>query len=180
MLSGAGASITASILHKTAPIDIPAIARAFLALPLGDPLDAFHPVLTLVQAFSDAADPINYAPYVYRWEGGRAVDVWATQGLLDTYAPKPVTDALVSALGLEPLAPLADDVPGFDLLGVTALPAPVTANVTAVGGSTYTAVYSQYPAGDHFVIMDDPDAEAQLTHWFQSMVESGRGELIAP
>jgi hypothetical protein len=180
MLSGAGASITASIIHKTAPIDIPALARAFLALAPGEALDVFHPVLALVQAFSDVADSSNYAPYLYRWEGGRGIDVWATQGLLDTYAPKPVTDALVTALGLQPMAPLAQPVAGLQLRGLAPVNAPVSENVEAVSGTRHTAVYSQYPNSDHFLIMDDPSAEAQLRRWFEALAQDGHGVLIAP
>jgi hypothetical protein len=180
MLSGAGASITASILYKTAPLDIPALARTFLALEANEPLDAFHPVLALVQAFTDVADTSNYAPYLFRWEGGRGVDVWATQGLADIFTPKPATDALVTALGLQPMGPLLEGVDGFDLLGLDPTGAPVRSNVTAPAGGEFTAVYSQYGGADHFLIMNDPRAEAQLTHWFASLAGGGHAELIAP
>jgi predicted esterase len=180
MLSGAGASIVASILYKTAPTDIPALARAFLALQPDEPLDVFHPVLALVQAFSDVSDSTNYLPYLYRWEGGRGVDVWATQGLLDTYAPKPVTDVLVTALGLSPLDPLVEPVEGLTLRGLSALPTPLRANVESASGGTFTAAYSQYPNDDHFLIEDDPEAEAQLRHWFETLAHDGHGELLAP
>jgi predicted esterase len=180
MLSGAGASITASIIYKHEPIDIPSLARTFLGLAEGDALDEFHPALALVQAFSDVSDALNYAPYLYRWPGGRGMDVWATQGLLDTYAPKPVTDALVTAIGLQPLSPLPQSVPGLTLRGVKPAAAPLSQNVEGVDGERYTGAYSQYENDDHFLIMQDPDAEAQLTHWFATLAKDGHGELIAP
>jgi predicted esterase len=180
MLSGSGASITASILYKTAPLDIPALARTFLALESNEPLDAFHPVLALVQAFSDVSDPSNYVPYLFRWKGGRGVDVWATQGLADLFAPKPATDALVTALGLQPMRPLVEGVDGFDLRGIASAGSPVRANISTAAGGKFTGVYSQYAGADHFLIMNDPRAEAQLTHWFASLAEGGHGELVAP
>ena len=180
MLSGAGASITSSILYKTAPLDIPSLARAFLALEASEPLDAFHPVLALVQAFSDVADTSNYAPYLFRWEGGRGVDVWTTQGLEDLYAPKQATDALVTALGLQPMGRLIEPVEGFELLGIKSGPTPLRANLTTPGGSKYTGAYSQYAGADHFLIFNDPGAQKQLQHWFESMAAGGHGELIAP
>jgi hypothetical protein len=179
MLSGAGASIVASILHKTEPVDIPALARTVLSLAADDPLDVFHPVLALVQAFSDVSDSSNYVPYLFRWEGGRGLDVWATQGLLDRFAPKPVTDALVTGLGLSPMEPLSEPVEGLALRGLSPLPAPVSQNTESVSGGRFTAVYSQYDSGDHFLVFDDP-AQAQLRHFFQSLAQSGHGELIAP
>jgi hypothetical protein len=180
MLSGAGAAIAASVIYKHEPVDIPALARDFLALDPRDTLDTFHPVLALLQTFSDTADAINYAPYAYLWEGGRGLDIWATQGLLDTYAPTQVTNALVTAYGLEPLEPLSRSVPGLTLRGLTAQRSPVSANIDAVDGESYTGVYSQYPNDGHFLIMQNPDAEAQLEHWFQTLAEDGRAELIRP
>jgi len=180
MLSASAASISASILYKTQPLDIPAVARTFLALEADEPLDEFHPVLALVQAFSDVADTSNYAPYLFRWTGGRGVDVWATQGLLDLVAPKPATDALVTALGLQPMRPLIEGVEGVDLLGIEPASAPVRSNISAAAGGKFTGVYSQYADGDHFLITNDPTAEAQLQHWFASLAAGGHGELIAP
>lgn len=180
MLSGAGGSITASILYKTAPLDIPELARAFLALEADEPLDAFHPVLALVQAFSDVADTTNYAPYLFRWDGGRGVDVWATQGLEDVYAPKQATDALVTALGLQPMGRLFEPVDGLELLAIDPGKAPLRANVEAASGGKFTGAYTQYAFADHFLIMNNKNAEAQLEHWFESMLGGEHGELIAP
>ena len=151
MLSGAGASITASVLYKHAPVDIPALARMYLALEDGERLDPFHPALSLLQAFSEVCDGVNYAPYAHRWPGGRGIDVWATQGLRDTFAPPEVTNALVTAYGLSPIGPLAMRVEGLLLRGLTPLTPPVSANREAIDGERYTAVYSQYAASDHFL-----------------------------
>ncbi len=180
MLSGAGASITASILYKTTPLNIPALARGILGLGPSDTLDAYHPVLSLVQAFSDVADSSNYVPYLYRWPGGRGLDVWATQGLLDTEAPPPVTDALVTAMALDPVDPQPRPVQGLGLRHAQTRSAPVRGNVKGVDGQRYTAVYTQYPDDDHFLIMEDPVAEEQLTHWFQTLAADGQAELIVP
>lgn len=177
MLSGAGASITASVLYKRSPVDIPALARSYLALEDDERLDPFHPALTLLQAFSEVADGSNYAPYTYRWPGGRGMDVWATQGLRDIFAPPEVTSPLVTAYGLSPIGPLAMRVEGLLLRGLTPLTPPVSANREGIDGERYTAVYSQYAASDHFLIQQNPTAEAQLTHWFRSLATEGRAEF---
>jgi hypothetical protein len=179
MLSGAGASITSSILYKTSPVDIPALARGFLALAPDEPLDLFHPVMALVQAFSDSADAVNYAPHYYRWPGARGLDLWATQGLLDRDAPPEVTDALVTAIGMSPVGPTPRPVEGLMLRGIEGLDYPASGNLEAADG-TFTAVYSQYPDDGHFLIFENPDAEAQLRHFFETLARDGRGELIAP
>jgi predicted esterase len=180
MLSGAGASITMTLLYKTQPIDIPQLTRQYLALPSGEHLDAFHPVLALVQAFTEVADSSNYVPYFYRWQGGHGLDVWVTQGLLDKEVPPPATDALITAIGVNPLQPLQHEVEGLGLRQLAALPAPLRANVMAVDGERYTAAYSQYPDDGHFAIFDNQAAQLQLTHWFDTLAHQGRAELIAP
>jgi hypothetical protein len=105
--------------------------------------------------------------------------VWATQGLLDKQVPPPVTDALVTAIGLYPMQPLVHEVEGLALREIDALPAPVRANLLDVDGNRHTGVYSQYPDDGHFAIFDNAAAQAQLTHWFDTLAHEGRGELIA-
>ncbi|MDH5672781.1 MAG: alpha/beta hydrolase [Myxococcales bacterium] len=180
MLSGAGAGITQSILHKTAPVNIPVLARVALGIALTEPLDAHHPALALIQAFSDVADSINFVPYLYRWQGGRGVDLWVTQGLLDDQSPPQVTDALIVAAGLGSMAPLSRPVFGADLAGLQSLSSPIAANREAVAGGRYTAVHTQYPDDGHFLVFENPQAEAQLRHYFKTLVRDGRGELISP
>jgi len=180
MLSGAGGSIIPSILYKQTPVSLRDLAETLLGLPAGEALDAFHPLLAIVQAFTDPVDSANYAPLLYRWGAGRNVDVWLTQGLLDTDVPPPITDALVTALGASPIAPLHQPVPGLELRGIAPISAPATANLQGADGLQHSALYSQYPDGNHFVVQDDPGAQAQLGHWFSSLVEAGHGELLAP
>ena len=180
MLSGAGGSVVASIVHKRAPIDIPEVARAFLALPPEEPLDEFHPVLALVQAFTEASDSTNFAPYYFRWQGGHSFDVWLTQGLRDEEVPPIVTDALVTAIGVNPMEPITHEVQGLTLRGLAPLPAPVLGNLVGHDGARYTAAYSQYPDGTHSLITTNPDAQAQLTHWFSTLASGGPAELAAP
>jgi predicted esterase len=180
MLSGAGGSITMTILFKTEPIDIPASARGLLGLPDDEPLDAFHPFLALVQAFTEVADPVNYVPYYYRWPGGSGFDLWLTQGLLDLEVPPIVTGALATAAGVSPVDPIALRIEGFGLRGLSALQTPVASNVAAQDGADHTAVYSQYPNEGHFLIFDNAGAQAQLRHWFATLASGGPAELATP
>lgn len=176
MLSGAGGSIVTSIVHKKQPVDLLAAARVLINIPAAEPLDAFHPVLAVVQAFTEPADTSNFAPYFFRWDGGHALDVWATQGMRDAEVPPPIADAFMTAAGLEPLDPVAALAEGLALRGVSGVEGPVSENLTGADGQPYTGVFSQYPDGDHFIVSRDPAVETQLTAWFSSLV-AGRGAL---
>lgn len=177
MLSGAGASITGSILYKTSPVNIPVLARQFLGLGASETLDAFHPVLAIVQAFSDAAESSNYVPYFYRWEGGRGIDLWITSGLMDQEAPPEVTAPLGVAAAVALVEPVAEPLAGIALRGIGSEEAPVIENVEARDGERYTGVYTQYPDDGHFLIFRNPDAEARLEHWFGTLAAGGHAEL---
>lgn len=180
MLSGAGGSITMTVIHKRAPIDIPALARSVLVLSEDEALDAFHPALALVQAFTEPVDSTNFAPYAYRWEGGRGFDLWLTQGMLDREVPLPVTAALATAYGVSPVAPEHEPLEGLSLRELPAATAPVSDNTVAHDGTRFTGVYTQHADQDHYLITRDPASEARLEHWFRTLAENGKAELAAP
>jgi len=180
MLSGAGGSITTSIVYKRSPIDIPAIARGMLALPDGQELTLFHPALAVVQTFTEQADTSNFAPYLYRWSGGHPLHVWATQGLLDEEVPPVITDALITSMGVQPAGELPHRVEGLELRGIESIALPARDNLTAVDGNAYTGVYTQYPADGHHAITRNGDARTQLQHWLRTLGYEESAELPAP
>lgn len=180
MLSGAGGSITTSIVYKHSPIDIPILARGLLALPQGQELTLFHPALALVQTFTEPADTSNFVPYYYRWAGGSGLHVWATQGLLDEEVPPVITDTLVTSMGLQPAGLITHGVEGLALRGIDPVALPTRDNITAVDGARYTGVYTQYPDDGHFAITRNAAARSQLQHWLRTLAYEDSAELPAP
>ncbi|HTQ03002.1 MAG TPA: alpha/beta hydrolase, partial [Polyangiaceae bacterium] len=165
VLSGNGASLLNALLTKTKPIDI----ASLLPIAISD-LDAtgdvaeFHPVLGLVQAWIDPADPLNFARYAAKEPlGGHAAKhLFQTYGLGDSYAPPVTLGIYAIAGGLTLVNPVLDD------LGLTAADAPVSGNEAA---GTITLGVRQYePAANddgHFVVFDNPDANADMVRFFE-------------
>jgi hypothetical protein len=123
-----------------------------LALPListiygpAAPLDRFSPLIGLMQAVIDGADPLTYAPHVRRDRltiGGRVLGprhVVALEVVGDQVLSNRGTDALAQALRLDVLAPHLEPP-----AGLRSIPSPAAGNQ---GGQT--AVLVQYAPATH-------------------------------
>ncbi len=123
-----------------------------LALPIistiynpAAPLDRFSPVIGLMQAVIDGADPLTYAPHVLRDRfviGGQPLgprSVVALEVVGDQVLSNRGTDALAQALGLDVLAPHLEPP-----AGLRSIPSPAAGNL---GGQT--AVLVQYAPATH-------------------------------
>ena len=144
LFSGAGASLIDALLTKTSPVNI-AAAVPFVLGEKG-PIDAYHPVLSLLQNAIDPADPLSH---------GRALDkhVFVPFGQKDTYTPSAVQTTYVLAAGLG-LAQAPPNVTPEPIGGLAAISVPASANLQ--GGRT--GLTRQYaPAGfdGHFVVFRD-------------------------
>lgn len=176
VLSGAGGSVTRTLLHRVEPILLRPVVAFQLGLGFSEVLDEFEPALAVVQTLLEPADTANYAPFAYRWPGGRAFHLWMTQGLADTIVPPAITDGLAAAYGVQPVTPIPRDIPELRAQGMDDTQAPVAGNLSAPDGENYTAVYTQHADDGHFAVMENGDIERRITHWFQTLVE-GTAEL---
>lgn len=176
VLSGAGGLIYLSLLEKTEPVDITAVIGTFIR---DNPLDEFNPVLALVQMYIDPADPTNYARLLVAEPppGSEPKDIYQSEGLIDHFTPPVNIEAFGVAMGLSPVAPELQDVPGFALRGLDWLEPPVTANLNG-----RTAVFLQYEAPSnsdgHFVVFDVPAAERQHAAFLGTLAREGRAVLV--
>jgi predicted esterase len=156
VLSGAGAVLILSLLHKTEPTDIAGLVESLLQeAPTPD-----HPLLNLLQAFFESSDPNNYGPLLFRRppEGVPPKSVFQTMGLIDHFTPVPNLAAFALSLGVQPLEPRLRDLPSLSLVGADARAwsaGPVRGNVA---GGKVTGGLRQYVAppkeDGHFVIFD--------------------------
>ncbi len=177
VLSGAGGLIYIALLYKTNPPtpSIPGVVSLFIR---DEPLDEFNPFLSLVQMFIEPADPMNYARLLVREPppGVPAKDIFQSEGLVDTYAPILGIEAFGVAMGLSPVAPVMQDVPGFALRGRPVLTAPVSANM-----GERTGVFLQYTAPSnsdgHFVIFRVAAAQRQHAAFLGSLARTGTATL---
>jgi hypothetical protein len=122
LLSGIGGHYASSLLLRVKPIDFSTI----IPFALFDPsLDdgklvggEWNPVLALMQSYLDAADPINYARYLYAEPPASAPnghDVFMTYGLYDSFTPELTQQYYADAGGLPAVRPdYANAFPGLD------------------------------------------------------------------
>lgn len=118
LLSGAGGSWIENVIHKQSPIPARPAAAAMLR---EDDVDRLHPALTLLQWAGEPVDAAVYAADLVRapWESAR--HVLMVQGVVDTYIPPPVANALSLPLGLDLAGPSLDvphAEPGRDLVSM--------------------------------------------------------------
>lgn len=152
VLSGASASLMNALLSKRAPVNIADSMWIALGEARPDDVDLFHPVLSLLQTWTDPVDPINFARDVP--VGRHVLQIW---GKADTFTAQPVQNAFALGAGLALVGPKVDD---------TELAAVPSVAGNAVGK---TAAVRQYdPAGaydGHFVVFQDPTARADAVRF---------------
>jgi hypothetical protein len=169
ILSGAGASWLENVLHKQSPIATRPLAESLLGYPrAGVSLSEADPILNLLQWAGEEADAAVYAPLLLRdAPAGTARHILMFQGIVDTYIPPQVANALTIALGIDlagqaldredaRLAGVESVVEVLPLRGRSGVSYPVRDNVEA-GGRTVTAVVAQHP--------DDGIEDGHETMW---------------
>lgn len=179
VLSGAGAVLTLSLLHKLEPVSIPKLVAGLFS----DPVDAYHPVLNLVQTYFEDSDPSNYGRYYFKEPApGMALkSIYLSLGIVDQYTPVPSIKAFALAMGVQPVEPLLEPIAGLDLAGLAWAKAPVEGNVA---GGLATGVVLEYPQAGardgHFVIFDVPAAIRQSNRFLATHRSGGIARLEAP
>jgi len=179
ILSGAGGGIILALLNKTKPVNIPHLVSAILA----DPVDQFHPLLSLVQLYFEDSDPINYARLLFQEPpaGMAKKPIFQSLGLIDNYAPVPVIKSLGMAMGVQPIAPILDPIDGLDFVDLQWGSAPTSDNVGGAGVTGVLLEYNQKKGSDgHFVIFDIPAAIHQSNRFIGTHSATGTAQLLPP
>ncbi len=179
VLSGAGGVLIESLLGKQEPIAIPKVLGALLH----DPIDHFHPLLSLAQTYLEDSDPVNYGPLLFKAppQGLAPKSIFQSLGIVDHYAPIPTIEVLALGMGVQPVRPDLQEIPGLDLAGLSWVDAPQTNNVAGGQATGVLLQYKQAGTSDgHFVIFDVGAAIAQSNRFLASHVQSGKAQLLAP
>lgn len=182
VFSGTAGVLTITLEERKDPVDFLGLLRTLLSLPETEIVDDTHPVLTLIQTFIEAADPIAYGP---AWAGDpaseRGLDVLQIEGFLDFASPARGHEALASAAGIPLAPPFHRQPPSSALLGIANTEdGAVQGNVTLPSGAAVTMGLIQYPEQTHFPIYDDEDANKRMVEFLRSALIEGRARLIPP
>lgn len=172
MLSGAGASIAISIEQKTLPVNINQIVRAALRLAPDDPLDRWHPTLSVLQTFIDSSDAVNFGTFWFAEPAPGHVpkSIFMTAGLLDEYTPPDAMFALAAAGRVPVVEPVSAPIEALDLLGIG--PAGIPPYRGNVANGEASAGLAQFPDEGHFVIYDVVSAQQRYTRFLKDLAAS--------
>lgn len=181
MLSGERASFTDTLLGTTTPTDFAAAMPIALSdtssdgkLRGGDN----NPVLAIIQAYLDGADPMSHAKLAAKAPpmGSVPHHIFQPYGLGDTTAP-PATQqdyAVAAALGL--VAHDASVMTPDDINKLSEIPAPASGNLM-VGGKPITALVREYAADAgkdaHYVVFDLASARADAERFLAGALAGG-------
>jgi pimeloyl-ACP methyl ester carboxylesterase len=173
VLSGTGGHLMTTVLLRTDPIDLRALAEGPLFLNLGDTdhIGPFHPALAFLQTIAEAADPLNYGHHWLFDADGGLDNIYMTNGLLDPYTPPVGAQALAAIAGLPQWRDGSTDSPAHVLYGIDKIDGPVQANIQTPSGAV-TGVFRQFPGQGHFPVFDEP-AISQWKAMFVSAFMSG-------
>ncbi|HVO30063.1 MAG TPA: hypothetical protein VMV18_04980 [bacterium] len=176
VLSGAGGGLVRSMLGRTQPT---ALSPALAQLTGEATVDEFDPVMGLLQAWLDPADPAAYARYLVTEPRASAApkNVFEVEGLSDHYTPNAALETLAVALGLDQVSPVLAPISGVTMNGGTVLTPPVAGNQSGV-----TAVVLQYPPaagsdGD-LVAFDVAAAQTQHASFLGTLAATGTATVV--
>jgi hypothetical protein len=174
LLSGASATLVNSLTSKKAPVDIAGGLWAALGESSPQAVNAFHPVLGLLQSWTDVVDPLHFAnrDVVVPADGmtpAFARNLFQVWGKDDLFTPRPVQTSYARAAGLPFVGPQVDD---YDVTPVTS----VSGNVMAP--RVVTSAMRQYvpPTGTdgHFVVFNNTAATTDASRFVGRVL---RGEV---
>lgn len=196
VLSGAGASWIENVLHKERPIATRPVAEGLLGYArIRRRLEADDPVLNLLQWAGEEADAAVYAPrLVLEAPSGAARHVLVFQGIVDSYIPPPVANALTLALGADLAGAALDRDEArlsrfesvLDLLPLREARArsyPVSGNVDA-GSQAVTVVVTQHREDGiedgHEAFWQTEPPRAQLRCFLQTLLDRAPPVVAEP
>ncbi|MRG96195.1 hypothetical protein [Polyangium spumosum] len=109
LLSGAGASFLANIVHKQKPLATRPLAESLVGVSgTGYSLTEVDPLLNLLQWAGEPADVQPYASRVLRENEGAPRHVLMMQGIVDHYILPPIANPMSLSLGLDLAGPALD------------------------------------------------------------------------
>ena len=171
VLSEAGAAIPITIEQKTEPVNINQLVRAALGLGGNDPLDRWHPTLSLLQTYIEVSDGANYARFWFAEPpaGYAPKSVFMTAGLEDPYTPPDSIFAMAAAGQVPIVEPVLHPIEALTLLGID--PAGLPPYRNNVAGGRASAGLAQYADQGHFVIFDVPSAKQRYRKFVESVIK---------
>jgi len=169
VFSGQGASLSDALTLKTSPVNIKDSMWIALSESHSNAVGSNHPVVALLQAWADPADPLHYARKDVLVPGATAPallrNVFQLIGKDDTYSPLATQENFAIAAGLAFVGP--------ETTATFVMPALSAQGNIVSGGSSSTAAFRVYTPvtmrDGHFVAFDVDQARTDLTKFLASV-----------
>lgn len=179
LFSGASASLLDALLTKKAAVNI--AGGMWIALSEASPasVDAFHPVLSMMQNWSDPVDPIHFARNLIAVPAEGAIPaygrhVFQVWGKDDNYTARAVQNAFAVAASLAFVGPKNDEFagpPAASVSGNVTIPRPLTAGFRQYVPNGYDG---------HFVVFTDPTATKDAVRFLARSVRGAVPTIPEP
>lgn len=168
-LSGAGAGFSRSLVDKTDPVVIGDLLKAFLLMPAAEPLDAYHPVLALLQTWIEPAEPLNYGANWRHRDQSFTPHLVVSAGLRDTFTPPATQAGLVGAFGLPPVGPRPRDWEVLALMGLSDVSEGSAGFLRSDRGDPLSAGVLSFAEEGHFAVYDTARGQASFRRFFDTL-----------
>ena len=164
-LNGIGGYLSITIVERKDPIDINEQIQNLLRLD--DPIDRFHPLVSLAQMGSDVTDPLNYAAYWRGWDEHPAgTNVMLINGRLDVTTPTRSVNAITLAGDVAPIGEPDWDPDPFGVWDVAPDELPVAGNTQSIDGAPLTiATFLDGSQGHYTLYRNDLARELATAFW---------------
>ena len=179
LLSGCGGDVRLGIVHRR-DLEVRPVLEGLLGLAPGE-LDAFHPLLTVVQTLLDPVDPQSFARFYREPLAGRTPpSVLHFEGVGDSMTPAETAEALAIALGAPAVSPALRPLERF-APATFERPAPragsdsgAIVDGNGVGGKTTLALVQLAPTrgeDGHFVLYYEPGIPELAQRFLRDVVD---------
>ena len=171
VISGTGGGLVESLLRKSAPVDI---KDGVIVALQDDSVGRTHPVLSLIQHYYDAVDPINYGQKLYYSPvAGHKVVTFHPLGLTDIHTPPKTMKALSQAMrAMLTKSPSLSEEDYEPFGGVQQVELPYTVS------GVLTVEYGLPPEDGHFVVFENEDAIRHYTNFLGTAILDDKPYVI--
>ncbi len=173
ILSGAGAELAISVLHKKKPIDL----GGTMSNLLGDQnISRVNPIMGILSLLFAEVDTLSYASGFVTTPERQPRPLIMFSGIDDSYSPNEAQASQIQAMGVPLAGTVIRQIPDVPLTG------DATLTTTTLNGQTIdvAAAAIQYQPEEesdgHFVLFKNDDAKEVLRH-FLSTALSGHAEI---
>lgn len=189
ILSGAGGSWIENVIFKESPVRVRPNVEVLLRFTSEEELTEHDPALAIFQWAIESADPQVFARHIVDdTESPRHVLMF--QGILDTYIPPPIANALSLAFSLDLAGDALDETltdrpdlarltPLLPFAGRQVIPLPAMGN----RGTSTAVVVQHFEDGiedGHEVVFQSPEPQLQYRCFLETLASTGTPRVVLP